>query len=148
MRHPTESVGMLCHANALLTQPMHEAACRLTRVARARLRQRAHKQRVACLVLQAASRLRLALRRVRLRRALLRAQQRVAEEAPKATEMSRTGALEQLAEEMERLKESDTDGMAMTYLKGSLIATYCHESSLIASACRWGGSDSTAMNGH
>ena len=117
---------MLCHANALLPQPMLEAACRLTRDARARLRQRAHKQSVACLVLQAASRLRLALRRVRLRRALLRAQLRVSEEAPKATEMSRMGALEQLEEEMERLRESDTDGMAMLCLKGAWIATDCH----------------------
>ena len=35
VRHPTESFGMLIHANPLRPQPMHEAACRLTRVAHA-----------------------------------------------------------------------------------------------------------------
>jgi hypothetical protein len=40
--------------------------------------------------------------------------------------MSRMGALEQLEEEMERLRESDTDGMAMLCLKGAWIATDCH----------------------
>jgi hypothetical protein len=74
VRHPTDCLGLLCDARALLPLRMHEAACRLTRVARARLRQRQCKQRIACLALQAACRLFFALRRARLRRAQLNAQ--------------------------------------------------------------------------
>ena len=122
---------MLCHANALLTQPMHEAACRLTRVARARLRQRAHKQRVACLALQAACRLWIALRRVRHRRAPLVASVKTLPQVVEELEekggddrgdWTRLEAFEQLEEMIERLRESDTDGMAMTSLIGALQA--------------------------
>jgi hypothetical protein len=110
---------------------MHEAACRLTRVARARLRQRAHKQRVACLALQAACRLWIALRRVRHRRALLEASVKTLPQAVEELEeiggddrgdWRRSGAFEQLEEMIERLRESDTDGMAMTSLIGALHA--------------------------
>ena len=130
VRHPTDCLGLLCDERSLLPLRMHEAACRLTRVARARLRQRKCKQRIACLALQAACRLFFALRRARLRRAQLNAMPLVAEEAVISLEMRRTSALEQLADLMERLKESDTDGMAMTTLQGERVTAIrdcdCH----------------------
>ena len=96
----------------------------------ARLRQRKCKQRIACLAMQAACRLFFALRRARLRRAQLNAMPLVAEEAVISLEMRRTSALEQLADLMERLKESDTDGMAMTTLQGERVTAIrdcdCH----------------------
>jgi hypothetical protein len=44
----------------------------------------------------------------------------VAEEAVISLEMRRTIAIEQLVGLMERLKEADTDGMAMTTLQSAL----------------------------
>ncbi len=65
MRHSTDCLGLLCDERALLPLWMHEAACRLTRVARARLRQCQCMQRIACLARQAACRLLFVLRRAR-----------------------------------------------------------------------------------
>ena len=50
----------------------------------------------------------------------LNAQPLVAEEAVISLEMRRTIAIEQLVGLMERLKEADTDGMAMTTLQSAL----------------------------
>ena len=50
----------------------------------------------------------------------LNAQPLVAEEAVISLEMRRTIAIEQLVGLMERLKEADTAGMAMTTLQGAL----------------------------
>ena len=60
----------------------------------------------------------------------LNAQPLVAEEAVISLEMRRTIAIEQLVGLMERLKESDTDGMAMTTLQGERVTAIrdcdCH----------------------